>query len=230
MALFRSILFAIIFYAGTFVAVTSAFAVAALRGPPALRRHAVGWARFHRWCTRVLLGINPRVEGVMPAGPVLYAAKHQSMYETLELLAMLPGEPAVVVKRELAQITGWGKIARMYGVIPVDREGSSAALREMLKAARAAVADGRPVLIFPEGTRVPPGTQPPLRAGFAGLYKMLGLPVVPIALDSGRVYPRGGFIRRPGVVTFRFAEPLPPGLSRDAIEAAVHDRINELDR
>jgi len=227
MALLRSLLFAAIFYPLTVLAVLIAFPVT-LAGPHLLRSYAIGWTRLHSWCCRVLLGIRLRVEGTVPSGPVIIASKHQSMYETLELLSML-GKPAVVFKRELGEIPGWGHIARIYGAIPVDRSGSARALRAMLKAGRAAIEEGRGILIFPEGTRVPPGEHPPLRAGFAGLYKALGLPVVAVAVDSGRVFPRSGFIRRPGVVTFRFADPLPPGLPRPEIEAAVHERINALD-
>lgn len=227
MALLRSILFALIFYPGTLGAVLVAFPLSLL-GPPALRRQAVRWARFHRWCARVLLGVRSRIEGVIPPGPLLFASKHQSMYETLELLVMLQ-DPAMVVKKELADIPLWGAIARKQGVIPVDRAGSASALRVMLKAARAAVAAGRPIAIFPEGTRVLPGEQPPLRAGFAGLYRSLGLPVVPIALDSGPLWPRGAFIKHPGVITFRFQDPIPPGLPRAEIEAKVHTAINVLE-
>jgi 1-acyl-sn-glycerol-3-phosphate acyltransferase len=99
----------------------------------------------------------------------------------------------------------------------------------MLKAAQAAKAAGRPILIFPEGTRVLPGEQPPLQAGFAGLYRALGLPVVPIALDSGRIWPRRSFAKRPGTVTWVVGETIPPGLSRDEIEARVHRAINALE-
>lgn len=226
MALLRSLLFALIFYPGTLGAVLVAFPLSLLGGH-AVRRQAVRWAKFHRWCARFLLGVRSRVEGEIPPGPLLFASKHQSMYETLELLVMLD-DPAMVVKRELADIPLWGEIARKHGVIPVDRAGSATALRYMLRAARAAVADGRPIVIFPEGTRVLPGEQPPLRAGFAGLYRSLDLPVVPIALDSGRSWPRGAFIKRPGVITFRFQEMIPPGLPRPEIEARVHAAINAL--
>jgi 1-acyl-sn-glycerol-3-phosphate acyltransferase len=92
------------------------------------------------------------------------------------------------------------------------------------------VAAGRPILIFPEGTRVLPGEQPPLRAGFAGLYRSLNLPVVPVALDSAKVSPRRSFIKRPGTVTFRFGDPIPPGLPRAEAEARVHAAINALER
>jgi 1-acyl-sn-glycerol-3-phosphate acyltransferase len=227
MAFLRSALFALIFYLGTAGAVLSAFAIARI-SPRALRRHARRWALFHRRCARILLGVRSKVEGEIPAGPVLFAAKHQSMYETLEVLVLL-GDPAVVVKRELTSIPFWGAIAKKHGVIPVDRAGSATALRIMLKAARAAVAEGRSIVIFPEGTRVAPGEQPPLRAGFAGLYRQLHLPVVPVAIDSGRLWGRRQFVKRPGVITFRFGEPIPPGLPREEIEAHVHAAINVLE-
>ena len=104
----------------------------------------------------------------------------------------------------------------------------SQSARDLMAGARAAVASGRPVVIFPEGTRVPVGETPPLRPGFAGLYRMLGLPVVPVALDSGRVWGRG-LIKRPGVIRVLVGEPIPPGLKRDEIEARVHAAINALE-
>ena len=226
MALLRSILFALVFYPGTAVAVIFAFP-ASWCGRRVLRRDVRGWALFLRACAR-LLGFVTLIEGAIPTGAVLVAAKHQSMYETIELLALL-GEPAVVVKRELADIPGWGKAALLYGIIPVDREAGGAALRRMLRAARVAQGEGRAILIFPEGTRVLPGETPPLRPGFAGLYRQLGLPVVPVALDSGRLWPRRGFVKRAGTVTFRFGAPIPPGLPRDRAEASVHAAINALE-
>jgi 1-acyl-sn-glycerol-3-phosphate acyltransferase len=151
------------------------------------------------------------------------------MFETIEILLVLK-RPAVVMKRELADLPGWGWVARRYGVIPVDREGGAAALRRMLRAAQAAIGAGREIAIFPEGTRVAPGEQPQLQAGFAGLSRSLGVPVVPLAIDSGRLWPKGRFAKRPGIVTFRFGEPIPPGLPRREIEDRVHRAINQLDR
>ena len=226
--LIRSAIFALVFYTGTVVAVSTAF-ITALAGKGPLRRHALCWAAFHRWCARWILGIRSRVEGRLPEGPHLYAAKHQSMYETLELL-LIVGDPAVVLKRELADIPLFGRIAKMAGVIPVDRAGSAKALRRMMRAAAAARDGGRSILIFPEGTRVAPGERPPLQPGFAGLYKQLRLPVVPVALDSGEIWPRNSFRKRPGVVTVRIGAPVPPGLPRAEIEARVHAAINDLDR
>lgn len=224
----RSALFALVFYTGTVVAVLSAFPLA-LAGSRALRRHAKIWGQFHRCCCRYILGIRTRVEGNVPSGPYLFAGKHQSMYETLDVLVVID-DPAVVLKRELADMPLFGQVARRAGVIPVDRSGSASALRRMMRAAIAAREDGRSILIFPEGTRVPPGEQPPLQAGFAGLYKQLRIPVVPIAIDSGRLWPRKSFLKRPGIITMRFGEPIPPGLPRAEIEARVHAAINALER
>ncbi|HEX8445915.1 MAG TPA: lysophospholipid acyltransferase family protein [Sphingomonas sp.] len=224
MAVVRSILFMIAFAPGSVGAVLLALLAAPFGTPPVLKVSR-GWAYYHRWCARWLLGIRVRIEGVIPNEPVLVAAKHESMFETLELIILLP-DPAVVVKKELADIPGWGRAARAHGVIPVDRDGSATALRIMMRAAKAALAAGRSIVIFPEGTRTAPGVRAPLRPGFAGLYRTLGLPVVPVALDSGRVYPRRGFVKRAGVVTFRFGPPIPPGLRRAEIEAQVLDAIN----
>lgn len=228
MAALRSALFVPVFYGGTLLWLIAGFAAMPF-GRTAVRRVVKRWARYHRWCAAMLLGIHARVEGSAPTGAALVAAKHQSMFETIELVALLR-DPAVVMKRELERIPLWGALTRRYGIIPIDRAGGAGALRRMLRAGEAAIAEGRPILIFPEGTRVAPGEAPPLQPGFAGLYRSLGLPVVPLALDSGRLWPRRGFVKRPGPVTIRFGEPIPPGLPRKEIEARVHAAINALER
>ncbi|WNO53735.1 lysophospholipid acyltransferase family protein [Stakelama saccharophila] len=226
MARLRTLLFMLVFY-GLSVLVVVATPVVALFGRPAMRGYAHWWAGLQRRCAAGLLGIRVRVEGERPQGPALFAAKHQAMFETLELARLL-GAPAIVLKRELMRIPFWGWAAGRYGVIPVDRAASAAALRRMMRDARAARGAGRSVMIFPEGTRVKPGETPPLRPGFAGLYKALGLPVVPIAVDSGLVWPKRG-PKRAGTITLRFGEPIPPGLPRKEIEARVHAAINALE-
>lgn len=226
MAALRTVMFMLVFWSVS-VPIVLGTPIAALFGTPALRRYVTGWLAFHRWASRTLLGIDTRVIGSAELRPALYAAKHQSLFETFELGRLL-GAPAIVMKRELAAIPVWGWAARRYGVIVVDRAASATALRAMMREARAAVAEGRSVLIFPEGTRVRPGAAPPLKSGFAGLYRALGLPVVPVALDSGRVWPRRG-PKRAGTITFAFGEAIPPGLSREHIEAAAHRAINALE-
>jgi len=226
MSFVRSLLYALVFYPGSVLYVLSGILVMPFgRGP--VRRVADAWAGFNRICARFLLGIRTRVEGEVPTGPALVAIKHQSMFETTEI-ALILDTPATVMKSELGHIPLWGRLTRVYGILHVDRDGGGLALRQLLRDAQEAVAEGRPIVIFPEGTRVPPGEAPPLEPGFAGLYRTLGLPVVPVALDSGRIWPRRGFLKRPGIVTMRFGEPIPPGLPRKEAEARVHAAINAL--
>lgn len=226
MAWLRTLAFSIVFYLGSVPFVLATPITAAL-GRRALVANVHGWIVLHGWAARNLLGITHRFVGDIPDGPILYAAKHQAMYETLEMLRVL-NDPVVVLKQELARIPLWAWAARRYGPIVVDRSGSAPMLRAMMHQAKQALAEGRSVLIFPEGTRVAPGERPPLKSGFAGLYRVLGLPVVPIALDSGRLWPRRG-PKRAGVVTFAFGDPIAPGLPRGEIEAQVHQAINRLD-
>ena len=111
----------------------------------------------------------------------------------------------------------------------IGRSGRTAkALRTLVSAGRAAIVTGRPVIIFPEGTRVRVGEMPELKSGFAALYRALGLPVIPVAVNSGRLWGRG-LVHRSGTVTFKVGETIPAGLKRAAIEARVHAAINALE-
>ncbi len=226
MTFLRNVAFVLVFY-GLTVPIVLFVPLSAFFGQRALIAYAVGWARFHRWCARWLLGISTRYEGSRPEGQVFYAAKHQSMFETLDLIVEIES-PVVIMRREFARIPIWGWATQVYGIILVDRAASATALRTLMRETRAARETGRSVILFPEGTRVKPGETPPLKSGFAGLYKMLDLPVVPIATDVGRLWPKGGW-KRAGVATFRFGEPIPPGLPRGEIEARVHAAINALE-
>ncbi|WP_341631445.1 lysophospholipid acyltransferase family protein [Sphingomonas agri] len=225
-AIIRSLLYAAIFYPGTVLWVLAGIGSLVL-GRRATLAVVLGWVDFHHWLATHILGIRTRLEGEIPQGPHLIAVKHQSMYETLEMVR-IAHLPAIVMKRELADIPLFGTLTRRYGVIPVERSAGSKALRQMVAAGKSAVESGRPVIIFPEGTRVRVGNAPPLRPGFAGLYRALGLPVVPIALDSGVVWGRG-FVHRGGTVTMRIGKTIPAGLKRDEVEARVHRAINALE-
>ena len=226
MSLIRSLLFALIFYPGTLVFVLLGIVAGAVGTAPMLRV-VYGWAHFHHWLAHDLFGIRTEIEGKVPPGPYLVAVKHQSMFETIEML-LVARIPIIVLKRELADLPLFGRLTRRYGIISVDREAGAKALRKMLADAKAAKASGRPVVIYPEGTRVAPGSTPPLRAGFAGLYRALGLPVVPVALDSGRLFPRG-MLKRSGTINFKVGEVIPAGLKREEVEARVHAAINALE-
>ncbi len=228
MALFiaalRTIVWTPIFYFGSaLVAIFSGFA--SLFGRNAFEAMVRQWGRWQRWCARWLLGQRVQMQGQLPTRPVFFVFKHEAMFETIDM-PMLLGRPVVFAKQELFSIPIWGPLALKYGLIPIERTAGASALRTMRKAALAAIADGRPVVLLPEGTRVPHGEKPPLRAGFAGLYKIIGLPVVPVAVDSARL--KSGWIRLPGTITYRVCEEIPPGLPRDEAEARIHAAINSL--
>ena len=226
-AFVRSLAFSMAFYFGSAVIVPLVL-LTGWMSPSLLFVGPKLWAGWFYWCARWLAGIKLEIDGEIPAGPHLFAIKHESAYEAIMTLWWFE-RPAVVMKAELRQIPVWGAASERQGSIWVDREGSATMLRAMMKAAGAAVKAGRPVVIFPEGTRVAVGTTPPLAAGFAGLYKMLKLPVVPIALDTGTVWPKA-FIKYPGTVRLRVGAPIEPGLPRPEIEARVHAAINALQR
>lgn len=222
----RSLLFYFVFYLGT-VFVVLACLIALLGDRQTFRRAVDRWARWHRLCARFLLGITVRLEGTLPDGPIFVAMKHESFFEAIDIARVLP-HPGVFAKAELMRIPLWGLVGDRYGLVEVQRDQGAKALRHMLSAAKRISAEGRPLMIFPEGTRVPHGTRQPLQAGFAGVYKLLGLPVVAIAVDAGPLYHR--WIKLPGVVTYRIADPIPPGLPRDEVEARVQAAINALNQ
>jgi 1-acyl-sn-glycerol-3-phosphate acyltransferase len=224
MRVVRSLLFYAVFYGGSALFVLTAVLVT-LFAPSRIGPVPDGWSRFHRFCVTALLGIRVREVGVKPAGPALFAIKHESFFEAIDLPNLLE-RPVPFGKVELFAIPGWGRAARAYGAVAVSRSEGAKALRRMIAEARAFAASGRPLAIFPEGTRVPHGERPPLQAGFAGLYKSLGLPVVPVAVNSGPLYHT--LWKRPGTITLQFGEPIEPGLPREEIEARVHAAINAL--
>jgi 1-acyl-sn-glycerol-3-phosphate acyltransferase len=226
MFLLRSLLFGIIFYIGSIPYVVVAF-IGTYTSVSLLRKAVRGWSMFHHAAARWVLGIRTEVKGTLPEEPALYAIKHESMFETIDMPRMF-NLPAVVTKRELFDIPCWGTAAKAYGMIPVDRDAGASALRTMMALARSLSANGRPIIIFPEGTRVRHGERPPLQSGFAGLYKVLGLPVVPIAVNSGKLTPKGKPWWHSGVMTYKVGETIPAGLPREEVEARVHAAINAL--
>jgi 1-acyl-sn-glycerol-3-phosphate acyltransferase len=226
MAVLRSLFYAVIFYPATVLWVVVGVPASLFGRRPTLAI-VLSWVDFHHWLARGVLGIRLRIDGEVPRGPLLIAVKHQSMFETLEMVR-LTNLPIIVIKRELAEIPLFGLLTRRYGVIPVERSAGAKALRNLVEEGKQAIATGRPVIIYPEGTRVRVGETPELKSGFAALYRVLGLPVVPVALDSGRLWGRG-FVHRSGTVTVRVGEILPPGLPRKDIEARVHAAINVLE-
>lgn len=180
------------------------------------------WARLTFWGLKVFARIGFEVRGTPPKGPVLVAAKHMSMWDTLALYLMLDA-PGIVLKRELLYIPFYGWFLWKAAAIPIDRGAGASALRKMGHAAKAVLGQNRPVLIFPEGTRKKPGAAPDYKPGVAGLYNQLGVTCVPVALNSGVYWT--SFTKYPGTIVLEFLEPIPPGLKRPAFMGLLEQRI-----
>lgn len=218
----RNVLFYLIFYSGSLPCILASYLLHRI-APPASRKLCDIWSAYHRICCRVFLGIKMRETGTRPEGQAFYAIKHEAFYEAIAIPSTFK-YPTGFAKEELFAIPAWGKAARAYGAIPVARKDGAKALRAMIREVRPAVAQGRPVVIFPEGTRIEHGKSAPLQSGFAALYKLLDLPVVPVAVNSGELYQP--FWKRPGTITFHFGEAIAPGLPREEIERRVLEGIN----
>ena len=176
---------------------------------------------------RLTTGLSHQVRGLsqLPKTPVILAAKHQSAWETLAIPTIVD-RPAIILKRSLYKIPVFGWYLKASGQIGIDRKAGASALRQMIADAKAAVADGRPILIFPEGTRTAPGERGAFHVGVAALYDKLGLPIVPVALNSGLFWPRESAAKRPGRITIAFLPAIPPGLSRTEMTAQLREAIN----
>ena len=193
------------------------------------------WVRLSLGGLRLICGLDSRIEGRqhLPRGGGLVAAKHQSAWDTLIFALLLPA-PAMVLKRELLHIPFFGWYLRHLDMIAIDRRRGATALQDMLRQARQRVADGRQIVIFPEGTRSPPGVAGRYQPGIAALYKTLGIPVTPVALNSGRFWGRRAFNKRPGTIRLRALPPIPSGLPRPAfmerLKSSIEGGTAELDR
>jgi len=224
MAVARSLLFYLAFYGGS-VGYVLVAVVSMAFSQDLFRATVRAWSRFHRTCLAATVGIRVDDSDARFAPGVLYAIKHESFFEAIDTAGLFDW-PSVFAKQELLDIPLWGLAAHRYGIVPVDRKAGAKALRAMLAEARRHSRDGRPLVIFPEGTRVPHGDARALQSGFAGIYKLLGLAIVPVAVDSGPLYHR--VWKRPGTIRYRFGEAIPPGLPREDVEERVRVAINVL--
>ena len=182
------------------------------------------------WGLRVFCGVTFRFEGLakLPEGGALIASQHQSMFETLAYWTVLK-DPAIVLKRSLAYLPFFGWYAVKPRNLVVNRSDGAKALRKMLADARNRAAEGRQIVIFPQGTRVAPGSEIVLQPGVAGLYKAMEVPCVPVALNSGEHWPDKGFMRTPGEISIRFLDPIEPGLAKADFMLALTTAISEGD-
>ena len=175
---------------------------------------------------RYIIGLTYEVRGDLSLlqQPVIVACKHQSAWETF-IFYLLARDPTYVMKKELMLVPVYGWLARKQRMIPVDRKAGASAVRSLLRAAEAALAERRQIVIFPQGTRVAPGAHLPYQPGVAALYSRLDCPVVPAALNSGCFWPRRSFIKYPGRIVLELLEPIPPGLPKAKFLARLEGRI-----
>lgn len=174
------------------------------------------WGRSSIWLMRVICNTKVEYRGVekIPAGPLIVAAKHQSIWETFALLQFFD-QPLYILKRELKWLPFFGWYLSKADMIGVDRSAGGRTLLEMARAARDEVQRGRQLIIFPEGTRRPVGAEPRYKFGVGQIYVDCEVACLPVALNAGLCWPRRTFMRYPGTIIVEFLDPLPPGLSRD---------------
>jgi 1-acyl-sn-glycerol-3-phosphate acyltransferase len=222
MMMLRSALFNLFFFGSTFVLSVLAAALS-LVAPERIMGWAKFWARLQIGAARLICGIRLEVSGWdnLPPGPALIASRHESTFDILVWIALLPAA-CFVVKRELGQIPLFGRCIRATGMITVDRGAGSAAMRTLLRGGDRAKAEGRHIVIFPEGTRVDPDDHPPLQPGVAALASRTALPLIPVTTDSGRCWGRHSFQKRPGTIHIFIQPPLDVKPGREAVLEALH--------
>ncbi len=225
MLAFRSLAFVALFYLWSLIVVLCMV-------PMLVLPHRVSIAAMRIWSQgitlllRLICNIRTELRGAanLPAGAALIAAKHLCMYDVFVQFAWTP-VPCFVMKKELLKVPFFGWYAAKARMTPVDRDGHSAALKKLMRDSRARLAEGRQIFIFPEGTRGEPGVAGDYKPGIAALYRELGVPVHPLATNSGVHWPAHGFLRRPGTIVFEYLEPIPPGLKRSEFMRLLEDRI-----
>ena len=225
MLVLRSVIFNVLFYLNLLALMVLGLPWLS-RGRSAVMLQSGRWGRSSLWLLRVVCGLHVEFRGLhhVPKGGLIVASKHQSFWEVFAFLTIFP-DFTYVLKGELARIPLFGLYAKAGQQIAIDRARGRAALAQVSEQARGVLADGRQLLIFPEGTRRPPGAPPQYKFGVAHIYGETGARCLPVALNSGLFWPRRSFIRRPGTVLVEFLEPIEPGLDRASFSRELESRI-----
>lgn len=228
---FRSTLFNLLFYGGNAIA-----CIACLPGLLMPRRGLFfiihTYVRFIYFIEKHIAGLDYEVRGMenLPEkGSYIVAAKHQSPYETFKL-HLLFDDPAIILKQELLRIPLWGWFLARIHPIAIDRSQGKEAIKQIIEGGERVKKEGRPIIIFPQGTRVYPwqtAVDKPYKIGAARLYEATGLPVIPLALNSGMFWPRKSWIKKPGKVVFEFLEPIEPGKDMQETANLIQQRIEQ---
>jgi 1-acyl-sn-glycerol-3-phosphate acyltransferase len=220
----RSVAFNVLFYLNLVLHIVAALPTLFLPRR-AFMTIAKSWGRTSNALLAVA-GISVELRGreKIPPGALLVASKHQSFWEAFTLLTLFD-DPAFIVKRELMWIPFFGWYLWKADQVPVNRRAKGGAIAGMMERARAALAEGRQIVIFPEGTRTAPGAPPAYKSGLGNLYMATNVPCLPVALNSGLYWPRRKFMRYPGTIVLEVLDPIPPGLDREAFAARVEREI-----
>ena len=234
----RSVLFNLLFYLNLFALMCAALPTLVMPRR-AILEVVRFWARSNNWLLRTICGVRFELRGLerIPPGPLLIASKHQSLWETFALVPLF-ADPAFILKRELMWLPFFGWFARKAQMIPVDRGARSQALAAIGARAKIELARNRQIVIFPEGTRRPPGAAPSYKYGVVHLYAESGVACLPVALNSGLFWPRRSLRRYPGTIVAEFLDPIAPGLDKQVfferlqqvIETATARLIEEGER
>jgi 1-acyl-sn-glycerol-3-phosphate acyltransferase len=222
MNIVRSILFNLCFYANLIIRMIVLSPIYFLMPRKAAYAIPKNWARSSVWLMEKIVGTTFEIEGLenIPAGGYILAPKHQSFWDTFALLPYLD-DPVYILKRELMWIPLFGWYAGKQQMIPVDRGARGKVMLDVLKRTREVLAKGRQLIIYPEGTRRPPGAEPLYKYGIARMYRDLGVPVVPVAMHPGLFWPRRTFQRYPGHFKVRILPPIEAGMDPDAFFARL---------
>lgn len=232
MTFFRSALFNLFFFTMTFVFTAVPGTMVRFVAPGRVLDVARMWARAMMWGLRVICGIRLHVSGLehMGSGAALIASRHQSAFDTLVWLTLVP-RCCYVLKRELLAIPLFGALMPLAGMIAVDRGGGATALRRLVRDGVRAAREGRQIVIFPEGTRADPAATLPLQPGVAALAARTHLPVIPAVTNSGHFWGRRAFRKRAGTIHIRLLAPIPADIGRDQLmrrlEAALRSGVVE---
>ena len=227
MVVVRSVIFNFLFYLTLVVLMVGGLPMI-LGGRRGIFALASAWRSVSVWLLAFVCGLKVEYRGVenIPQGGVLIAAKHQSFLETFALLKYAP-DFAIILKRQLTYIPLFGLYLTVSEQIAIDRSRGRKALQQIAAAAKPALAAGRQIFIYPEGTRRLPGAPPKYKQGVAALYAETGAPCLPVAVNTGLFWRRRGFMRRPGIAVIEYLPPIAPGLAREAFAARLQDVIEQ---
>ncbi len=225
MVLLRSILFNVMFYVSTLIIMLmcSFLFLVPVRYCWWLLPF---WGRVEKFLLRWVAGVKSEIRGIenLPESGCIIASKHQSAWETFAL-AEHYRQQTFILKRELRWVPFFGWYLMKFRQIPVDRSKKGKGLAAMSTKAAEAIAEGRNIIIYPEGTRRPAGAEPHYKYGIVHLYKTLNCPIVPIAVNSGVYWPRRRFFRFPGTITAEILEPIQPGLEPQEFFQLLQERL-----